>query len=274
MQKNETSANSRQRRNLLVLLLSLTLAVVSVTIHAAAARGIFEPSTQTLSVNDPRPVAFAAEMLEKAYGWTVTYEDPQYAYEGDLVDVTEKVSRNLDKYKPGEAPRVLVPRGGELSFDYSIDSTTKKPADSALVIQQLLDAYAVAGHPGVFRMERNGERLHIIGVAARDKNGVLTPQRSVFDTVITVPAQKRNGMELLTALCAAISQTSGIQVVPGSIPLNQLHRYETESGAKDVKAREFLSNELDRMSNNVKLSWQLFYDADSKTYYLNIHAVK
>jgi len=273
MQNTATSANSRQRCNLLVLLLSLTLAVVSVTIHAAA-RGIFKPSMQTLSVNDPRPVAFAAEMLEKAYGWTVTYEDPQYAYEGDLVDVTEKVSRNLDKYKPGEAPRVLVPRGGELSFDYSIDSTTKKPADSALVIQQLLDAYAVGGHPGVFRMERSGERLHIIGVAARDKNGVLTPQRSVFDTVITLPAQKRSGMELLTALCAAISQASGIPVVPGSVPVNQLHRYETESGAKDVKAREFLSNELDRMSNSIKLSWRLFYDADSKTYYLNIHSVK
>ena len=67
---------------------------------------------------------------------------------------------------------------------------------------------------------------------------------------------------------------SKTRVVVGSVPLNQLYQYETDSGAKDQKAREFLSNELDRMTKDVKLSWQLLYDPLTKSYFLNIHAVK
>ena len=260
MQKNADN------RKYLVLLCSLSLSVV-VTV---AGRGMDEPK-ETLSVNDPRPVALAAEILEKKYGWIITYEDPQFAYEGDLVDVTETVWKN---YVPGQARRVLVPKGGELAFEYDIDAVTKRPANAAVVVQQLLDAYAIAGNPGVFRLEQNGQRVHIIAVASKAKNGVLTPYQPVLDTLITVPPQKRTGAEFLTAFCDAISKVSGTSVVLGSVPLNRLYRFETKSGAQDQKARDFLSNELDRMSTNVKWSWKLLFDPVSKTYYLNIHAVK
>ena len=258
----DNTNHSSSRKLLLFLLCAATIAVLITPILTVAGRGVLEPGKDQISVNDPRPVALAAKTLEKKYGWIITYEDPRYVHESELVDVTEKVRRDLDKFEPGKAPRVLIPKGGALTFEYSIDPATKMPADSALVVQQLLDAYAAGGHPGVFRLNSHGARLHIV-----------TSDPSVLDASITLPARKRNGFELLDAFCSAVSQASGTRVVWATAPLNLLHRYQTESGAKDQKAREFLSNELDRITDKFKLSWQLLYDPVMKSYYLNIHVV-
>jgi hypothetical protein len=275
MLKNDAPANNHRRQNyLLFLLCSATLAVVIATILTVASSGMHEPNKDQISVNDPRPVALAAETLEKKYGWIITYEDPPYAHESELVDVTEKVRRDLDKLKPGQAPKVFIPKGGDLTFEYSIDPGTKKPVDSAVVVQQLLDAYAIAGNPGVFRFDRDGARLHIFAVAVKGKDGALVSRRSVLDVPITLPAQKRNGLELLDAFCSALSQAGGTRVVLASAPLTRFFRYQTDSGAKNQMARDFLTHEFDRMTNDVKLSWQLLYHSVSKTYFLNIHEVQ
>src|SRR5438128_1413597 len=58
-----------------------------------------------ISVEDPRPLATAITMLEARFRWIITYEDPRYTNLGDISDVTERVRRDLDKYKPGKAPK-------------------------------------------------------------------------------------------------------------------------------------------------------------------------
>jgi hypothetical protein len=273
MHKNEASPNDRKREShLLLLLCSVTLLAV-VAILSVTGSGMQEPRKESLSVKGARPLKLAAETLEKKYGWIITYEDPPYADENELVDVTEKVRRDLDKFKPGEAPKVFTPKGGELAFEYEIGSATKKPTDSAVVVQQLLDKYAIAGSPGVFRLERDGQRLHIIAAAVKDKDGVLVSRQSVLDAAITVTAQKRNGLELLDAICTAVSEASRTRVLVGGAPLNLFYRYQTESGAKNQRARDFLTSELDRIAGQAKVSWQLLYSAGMKTYYLNIHVV-
>lgn len=273
MYRNEAAPN-KSHNALLVLLCLVTVVVVVMTIVAVSSSGMHKAATLYVSVSSGRPVAEAAEILEKRHGWAITYEDPLYVHESELRDVTLQVRRDLDKYKPGQAPKVFVPTGGDLAFEYNIDPATKQPGDSAAVVQQLLDAYARTGHPGVFVLDRTGQRVHIIPIASKKENGVLTAYQSALETVITLPAQKRNGLQLIEAFCQAVSAASKTRVVVGAVPLNQFHQYETDSGAKDQKAREFLSNELDRMTNEVKLSWQLLYDPLTKSYFLNIHAVK
>lgn len=273
MYRKEAAPN-KSHNALLVLLCLATVVVVVMTIVAVSSSGMHKTATLYVSVHSGRPVAEAVETLEKRHGWAITYEDPPYVHESELSDVTLQVRRDLDKYKPGQAPKVFVPTGGDLAFEYNIDSATKQPGDPAAVVQQLLDAYARTGHPGVFVLDRTGQRVHIIPVASKNQNGVLTAHQSALEAVITLPPQKRNGLQLIEAFCEVVSAASKTRVVVGAVPLNQFYQYETDSGAKDQKAREFLSNELDRMTNDVKLSWQLLYDPLTKSYFLNIHPVK
>jgi hypothetical protein len=45
-------------------------------------------SPNTLTVQDPRPVAKAIQELDKRYGRQITYEDPPYSRYSDMPDVT------------------------------------------------------------------------------------------------------------------------------------------------------------------------------------------
>src|SRR5687768_5365392 len=81
------------------------LAGVAVCAFAAAA----QPETRDVIVDDPRPVPAALQELATRHGRVVTYEDPRYLYSGDIKDVTREVRRDLDRFPPGQAPKVLVP---------------------------------------------------------------------------------------------------------------------------------------------------------------------
>src|SRR5215470_14748668 len=101
-----------------------------------------------LSVQDARPLAKAIEVLEGHYGLVITYEDPRYAHSSEISDVTLSVRRDLDKFKPGEAPRVLIPKGGTLALDYDVVSDAGRPGIRRAVVQELLRAYAASGNAG------------------------------------------------------------------------------------------------------------------------------
>jgi hypothetical protein len=90
-----------------------------------------------LALDDPRPLAQAVLELEAQFGLLITYEDPAYAFKGDISDVTATVRRDLDKYQPGEAPRVLVPKGGRFVFSYDASQTH----DPLNLLRQLVTAY-------------------------------------------------------------------------------------------------------------------------------------
>src|SRR5262245_50324575 len=119
MQMNKASLKNRKRTShLLPLLCSVTLLFLVATITSVTAERVHAVPKVSFSASDARPVAFAAKMLEETYGWIITYEDPPYANADDLVDVTETVRRDLDKYKPGEAPKVFAPKGGSFAFEF------------------------------------------------------------------------------------------------------------------------------------------------------------
>lgn len=230
-------------------------------------------SEMKLSVEDPRPVRQAILELEKKYGWVITYEDPRYVHESDIADVTLKVRRDLDKYKPGEAPKVLVPRGGSLEFAYDVASNTNLPADPALVVQKLLDAQAARDNGGRFRLETNGQIMHVIPTAIKNRAGELVHQESALDTIISLPSEKRTVLQKLESICAAISRAINIPVVLGTVPDHWFHQFQDQQGATNQRARDILVNTFETMGYGTGLSWWLYYSTTDKQYLLHIHFV-
>lgn len=276
VQANQVPTDSKQGKTLVLMGICLAMAGIVVTPGFAVRErsGLHENVLQepkvNLSVQDGRPVAKAITMLEARYGWTITYEDPPYVYAGDIADVTDKVRRDLDKYPKGAAPRVLVPKGGELSFDYNVTSQAGLPPDPVVVVQQLLTASA---RYGKFRLEKDHGIIHVIPTAIRSISGKWGPTKSVLDTLITLPAKERTGMQTLEAVCAAISNATQMRVVVGTVPLNLFMQHKDHQGAAGQKARQVLVQLFERMSNGKSLSWRLLYGPGTKMYVLNIHVV-
>ena len=49
---------------------------------------------QSVVINDPRPLAEAVLMLEAKSGQVITYEDPRYVYQDDVVDIAGVLIRS------------------------------------------------------------------------------------------------------------------------------------------------------------------------------------
>ena len=132
---------------------------------------------QNLFVEDPRPLAKAAELLEHRFGWRITYEDPPYVYIGDLVDNTAPEYRG--------PLRALTPAGRQINVDYPISTKTGKLDDPRQMLQLLLDAHTLLGNPELFRFMQNGEVFHIVPSQVRNTSGVLMNVVPTLEVPIT-----------------------------------------------------------------------------------------
>jgi hypothetical protein len=226
-------------------------------------------STKSLSVDDPRPVAEAVLNLESLYGWAITYEDPRYVHPGELSDVTARARRDLHAFPVGKAPKVIIPRGGTLSFNYPVNASSGVPDDPAGVMQRLIESGAAADG-STFRLLQSGGYFHVVPAQVKDENGVLQEQASILDTVISV-SQDGDGREMLEAICNALGIVAGTKVVVGSIPEKLFHQEAAGPGVFNQAARDILTKTL--AGTGVALSWRLLYDPGLKEYVLNIHPI-
>jgi len=226
-----------------------------------------------ISVEDGRPLAAAITMLEARFGWVITYEDPRYANAGDISDVTEKVRRDLHKFKPGRAPKVLVPKGGSLVFEYDYGADSKQRPDPNLILKALLEAHTGSGNAGRFRLERGAQITHVVPAAIKDISGRFAPQESLLDVAISLPPKERTGLQMLYALCTELSKSVQLRVVVGTIPHGLFLQHKDNQGVERMIARDVLVQLIERAGRGTRLSWQLFYDPGLKMYALNIHHV-
>lgn len=280
MKSNQLLSRVRRGKTLLLGLLCFVIAGVVMSSGLAAPERnkligmVSQRRTKVnLSVSDPRPVAEAITMLEARYGWIITYEDPRYAHADDITDVTEKVRRDLSKYPEGQAPRVLIPKGGDLSFDYDVLAETNLPSDPEVVVRQLLNAQAGTANSARFRLEKSKTIIHVIPSAIKDRSGRSTPQQSLLDTMVTLSSNERTGLRTLEALTESVAKAAQVRIILGNVPLELFLRHKDSQGAEGQRAREFLVQLLQRISPDRPLSWQLLYDPGLKMYALNIHVV-
>lgn len=258
------------RITLAVSLLSLLASSSALAEQQPASR----PNTvdARIDLNDPRPLAAAAVELAQRHNLRITFEDAPCDFAADQADVTAQVRRDLGDFPAGAAPRVLIPRGGQITLDYTVDADLDRPANPVAVVNDALRANEDAGNPGRYRAFQSDRAVHIIPAAARAANGALSTVRPALDAYIQVPAAPCNGLQRLEAILGAVSDASGQTVIVGTIPVSLLSRLSGQFPAVGANSREALLDLFD--ATGATLSWQMFYDPTMKCYVLNVYAIE
>jgi hypothetical protein len=232
----------------------------------ASATGAAQVQQGAITVDDPRPLASAVAELEKRHGWVVTYEDPPYESAGDVRDVTGAVRKDSDLSKT-----VLVPNGGLFVFNYVLANLAGSP-DPQTVLPALLDAYHLSGNPGMFRLLRTESVFHVVPATSQNSRGGVAPRTSRLDVLINIRAQDRSALEMLQAILRAVSESTGTNLVVGTVPTNLLLQTRVRQPVSNTTATTALIRTFAATRKN--LSWQLFCQPGTTTCAMNVHVVE
>ncbi|HEY3971515.1 MAG TPA: hypothetical protein VGM18_00840 [Candidatus Sulfotelmatobacter sp.] len=214
-----------------------------------------------------RPISTVINQIRQREKVSITYEDPRYANAAEIEDVTAQVAKGSELEKR-YGPRILVPKGHPLTFVYS-PADMHNPDGAKATVERLLQEYASLGGPA-FAVIGDNARLHVVPDEILNSSGTRVQQGSVLDSLITIPAARRDGGELLQAICDEIKKQSGYDVGIGpSAPDNYLAQYTTSEGITNKTAREALQDLLDRATPPSTFVWDLYFDPADSGYGLN-----
>jgi hypothetical protein len=201
--------------------------------------------------NSPRPVAQILDSFREKYGWAVSYEDPQFISELDLVDAED----------PG---KTKLPRGGVFSIEF------RSGAEEEPTLQLVVDLYNRSNNPGRFELRKNEQRnFSVVGVEARDRHGQISHQRVLFDIPITLATRSRTASDTVRLICRQITAQRGVAVTVGVSPRKVLDQTTLTVGGTNMSARDLLLRTL--AATRRTLYWRLLFDPNSKGYFLDIH---
>jgi hypothetical protein len=216
-----------------------------------------------IAANDSRPLAQALEALQQKYGWLINYEDPQYLSKMDIVEHKSQDS--------GSASR--VPGGGIFTVDFAAGATPNTAPDERKTLETIIDAYNRSSNPGRFELRQDGpeQLFEVVGTAARDDKGRLSPQPSPLDLPIALPAEERTSADTVDLICQKLAEKGHVKISLGVHPTG-LGRAKVTVGGKELTARAYLFQTI--QATGRKLCWRLLFDPDSSSYVLNLHLVK
>lgn len=214
-----------------------------------------------------RPISTLIAQVRQREKISITYEDPRYSNPADIEDVTAKVAKVSDPEK-AYGPRILVPKGHAVTFVYESTDIASGEATMA-TIERMLREYASLGGP-VFTVKKDGARLHVLPSEVLNATGDWVREDSILDTMISVSPARRDGGDLLQAICDQVQKQTGYEIGVGpSVPGNDLARYRTTEGIENESARTAIEQLLDKATLPGSFVWDLYYGPDVKSYGLN-----
>ena len=238
------------------------LAVCATTLAAGPQAQLASTAQDMLSVDHPRPVEQAMTLLERRYGWIVTYEDPPYIYSGDLDDLT--------KVPTPDGGRALFPKARRLELPQPLPAPGDHPNPVALV-NAVLKADSESNRQKTFRVFQSEYGLHVVPTWSRNVAGESMAIRPVLDARITLAGDAMSAHKFLELFCAAVSEATGTTMVLATVPRNLLLTRTVTLGVKNERAREVLIRVLQELG--VPLTWRLLYSpSQPQGFYLNIVA--
>ena len=197
-----------------------------------------------------RPLQEVVDALRQRHGWLVSYEDPPFDADQDLVDVTASVRRD------GHLERkVFVPRGGPFTFIYDLPAAAE--TGPASILRTLLDDYALTDYPGTFEVRASAPLFHVVPTSVRGRDGRSRPITSILDTRVTLVEGRRSVATLLDEVTADVSRQIGVHVGFGPGADNLLLQSFVQGGAVNEPARQVITRALGTV--NRPATWDLRY---------------
>jgi hypothetical protein len=225
---------------------------------------------ESISVNNSRPLATVIKDFEDRYGWIVTYEDPRYVHQNDILDVTEAV-RNPASQIRNDA-RALVPKGGRFDVTYDRPASDSTLMAVQSIVRGIVQQYNATGHPGTFDVVSLDNALHVVPVAVTAADGTSLVNPSVLEMRVSLPERKgRTVFQTIEHVLTQIENASKQKIVVGTVPTKLLMDSPYEAADANATARQVIRRALQATGRD--LSWRLLYGPDVKHYALNIRVV-
>lgn len=142
-----------------------------------------------LNVEGERPLQLALQGFMQVHRVAITYEDPFYENLDAMVDRTAE-RKDLNKFPPGKAPRVLDPKETRFQADYELGSTTDDQIDAAL--RQIVEQYNSVSQVAHFRVQKGPGCWHVIPDKVRDTIGHWRVATNQLDAKIRVEGGETN----------------------------------------------------------------------------------
>lgn len=215
--------------------------------------------TATFATDYPRPLESVTYTLIHEYGVLVTFEEAPLEHTSDIVDPNKGNSNEGKTY---------LPRGGKLQFSFDLAEDLRSISDPARAILSAIDAYQKAGLSGEYQLQQAEEYFHIVPLARKNTQGVVTPVTSPLDAIVTIEGDAAHPHLVLRELATAITHASGYHVYIGHSPFLRGNELPVSRDFKAVSARAALRELLLRTGK--RSSWYLMFDIRQRAYYLSI----
>jgi hypothetical protein len=220
----------------------------------------------SIDAGGPAPLAVVARILERRYGAVITYEDPVYASDSDLIPYTGPPFMTTTPW----GQRRIV-RSTRLAFSYPVSAATGQPEDLASVIQQAIDLHASAGNPGRFRLARDGAVLHIVPERVQGRNGEWENANPFLDAKLELPDVDRNLEDTIALIIGSVNHNTGSHIASLQEPLNTERRIPFPRGVKEESARDLLTRAVGQLPK--KSSWTLRHEPRNGMMAFEIHEI-
>jgi hypothetical protein len=221
------------------------------------------------TIDYPRPLEQAAILLERKLGVPIWYEDPPWAFSGDLVEAADLPGNQelAARYPSWRGP--LVPRGGRMTLTLPETPAALRAANPINLLETAIVAHGQLNNSSSFKVVRFGDtEFSIVATRAATKEGRAQTQVSPLDRKISFAEADRTLADTLNFICKAISVQLMVQFTGGPEKSRRVR-----IGANDEPARDVLARTM-RMPGGTKIAWVLDYMPDLQLYTLGLRAVQ
>ena len=255
-------------RSVIALVLSATLFAATSSLAQQQTSQIDKPAIYQIgeylhiNASGPRSLLQAVEAVQQKFGWAVDYEDPQY-----IVAPENPAARPSPPHRLRSMAQTGNANGG-FSLQFQLGANPNAAPDEQKLLAALVDAFNQSSSSAQFKLlpQKNGG-FAIVGVEAQGANGQMVAQQPLLDLPITLSRRQRSAADAIAAIARELSQQSKLPVST-HLADNVSGSASAVIGGNAAPARELLAQALAALGGQAY--WQLLYNADSKSYELNI----